>query len=215
MFPTVKPMLLPPSSSSSRRGIRTLFTTCSRRTHYETLGLSQSASKSQIKSHFYKLSKLHHPDVSKDPNSQALFRKASEAYAVLSDDRERRAYDRSLLHRTPAFTYPPYHPRAPPTRTPRASHAWETRPRGFPKKPPPDYNFGPKSSPYSKQDPWSAQGKPFSYPIHQDVLTGSRRKTEDAERELDKIRNEMPFFRSLQVLGLLLFSYTVFKGITS
>ncbi|KAF8162666.1 DnaJ domain-containing protein [Crassisporium funariophilum] len=216
MLPTTV-RLRPPVPSTSRLVLRTsysrnrqLSTTCKRQTHYETLGVPESASKSQIKSHFYKLSKIHHPDVSKDPSSKVLFTKASEAYSVLSNDRERRAYDRSLLHR-PTVQAQPFNARAPPSRGPRANYAWESRSRASPRKPPPDYTYRSETSSRFNQASASGQGKHYTRPLYHDVLTGTRRRTEDVERELDKIRNESPIVRALQVIGLFVMTVGVFS----
>ncbi|KAF8174233.1 DnaJ domain-containing protein [Pholiota molesta] len=192
--------------------MRSLFTTCLRKTHYETLGLPVGASKSQIKSHFYKLSRQHHPDVSKDPNSTAIFRKASEAYAVLGNDRERRAYDRSLLHRPAVSNSQAYHPRNPAARAAHATYAWDFRTRPSAKKPPPDYDFRPRTSAHARQEPSPA---PFTRPVYEDVLRGTRQKAEETDREMDKIRHEPPFLRSIQLLGAVFVSFVLFKGFST
>ena len=61
--------------------------------YYEVLGVSKNASQDEIKSAFRKLAKKYHPDVSKEPDAEAKFKEAQEAYAVLSDDQKRKQYD--------------------------------------------------------------------------------------------------------------------------
>ncbi|KAG0041047.1 hypothetical protein BGZ82_000026 [Podila clonocystis] len=70
------------------------------RNHYELLGLSKEATKKEIKSQFYKLSKLHHPDKNDSDTSRKEFLAINEAYSVLGNDRQRRDYDLTLLDRT-------------------------------------------------------------------------------------------------------------------
>jgi molecular chaperone DnaJ len=61
--------------------------------YYETLGISKSTSKADIKKAYKKLAKKYHPDISKDKSSEEKFKRISEAYAVLSDDEKRSTYD--------------------------------------------------------------------------------------------------------------------------
>ncbi|KAI8837725.1 DnaJ domain-containing protein [Chytriomyces cf. hyalinus JEL632] len=65
---------------------------------YEVLGVSVDASKAAIKTQFYALSMVHHPDRSTDKSEAATARfiRINEAYSLLSDDSKRREYDREL-----------------------------------------------------------------------------------------------------------------------
>eukprot|EP01119_Soliformovum_irregulare_P011533 TRINITY_DN2907_c0_g1_i1.p1 TRINITY_DN2907_c0_g1~~TRINITY_DN2907_c0_g1_i1.p1 ORF type:complete len:452 (-),score=107.77 TRINITY_DN2907_c0_g1_i1:57-1412(-) len=66
----------------------------SKRDHYETLGISKNASKDEIKKAFREIAKKNHPDINKnDPNAEHLFKEASIAYDILSDDQKRQMYD--------------------------------------------------------------------------------------------------------------------------
>ena len=64
-----------------------------KRDYYEVLGVSKTATDSEIKSAFRKLAKKYHPDVSTEPDAEEKFKEAQEAYAVLSDPNKRKQYD--------------------------------------------------------------------------------------------------------------------------
>ncbi|KAJ9053887.1 hypothetical protein DSO57_1020057 [Entomophthora muscae] len=65
--------------------------------HYQTLGISPSANKAEIKRKFYELSMIYHPDKNKDEASHKKFLSFNEAYSVLVDDEKRKDYDRSFM----------------------------------------------------------------------------------------------------------------------
>ena len=62
--------------------------------YYETLGVSKTASDSEIKSAYRKKARAHHPDVDKSTGAEERFKEVNEAYQVLSDPQKREAYDR-------------------------------------------------------------------------------------------------------------------------
>ena len=60
---------------------------------YSILGLDSSATNSDIKKAYYKLSKQYHPDVSSNIDSESIFNDICEAYKVLIDIESRKEYD--------------------------------------------------------------------------------------------------------------------------
>lgn len=63
--------------------------------HYQTLGVSETATASQIRSAYRKLALKHHPDRNPgDKAAESRFKEISEAYDVLSDPKQRERYDR-------------------------------------------------------------------------------------------------------------------------
>lgn len=63
--------------------------------YYKLLGVSREASKEDLKRAYRKLAVQYHPDKNKgDKTAEEKFKKISEAYAILSDDQKRSAYDR-------------------------------------------------------------------------------------------------------------------------
>jgi DnaJ-class molecular chaperone len=70
---------------------------------YTVLGLRPQADPKEVKESFYRLSKEHHPDLSKDGGAANIqrFREIAEAYAILGNPESRRKYDEehNLLER--------------------------------------------------------------------------------------------------------------------
>ncbi|HTO68909.1 MAG TPA: molecular chaperone DnaJ [Myxococcota bacterium] len=66
-----------------------------KRDYYEILGVERSATPDALKKAYRKLAHQFHPDKNPgNPEAEAKFKEASEAYAVLSDDEKRAQYDR-------------------------------------------------------------------------------------------------------------------------
>jgi molecular chaperone DnaJ len=66
-----------------------------KRDYYEVLGVTRTATDSDLKSAYRRLAHLYHPDKNQgDAESEEKFKEAAEAYAVLSDSEQRQRYDR-------------------------------------------------------------------------------------------------------------------------
>ncbi len=66
----------------------------SKRDYYEILSVSRTCTDGDLKTAYRKLAMQYHPDRNPDnPEAEAKFREASEAYQVLSDPQKRSAYD--------------------------------------------------------------------------------------------------------------------------
>ncbi|MBQ7541902.1 MAG: molecular chaperone DnaJ [Clostridia bacterium] len=65
-----------------------------KRDYYEVLGVDKNASEDEIKKAYRKKAKQYHPDLNPDnPEAEAKFKEANEAYEVLSDAQKKARYD--------------------------------------------------------------------------------------------------------------------------
>jgi len=60
---------------------------------YETLGISENATQSEIKKAYRKLAKKYHPDICKEASCEEKFKEINAAYEVLSDEQKKAQYD--------------------------------------------------------------------------------------------------------------------------
>ena len=57
--------------------------------YYKVLGLERKATQEEVKRTYRKLARKFHPDINKDPTSEARFKEIGEAYEVLGDAEKR------------------------------------------------------------------------------------------------------------------------------
>ena len=66
-----------------------------KRDYYEVLGVSRSASETEIKTAYRKMAVKYHPDKNPgNPEAEDMFKECAEAYEVLSNTDKRARYDR-------------------------------------------------------------------------------------------------------------------------
>lgn len=103
--------------------------------YYKILGVSASASASEIKTAFRKLAVRYHPDKNPSPGAMAHFQEINEAYDVLGDEAKKAVYDARLAnplaelfqepaetHRDPAYRRRRRPPQPPGPKEPPASY---------------------------------------------------------------------------------------------
>lgn len=69
------------------------------KSHYDALGIHPNATQGDVKTAYYKLSKIYHPDKNKGSDSAAdKFRDITAAYEVLGNLKLRKMYDKGILY---------------------------------------------------------------------------------------------------------------------
>ncbi|HEU4536569.1 MAG TPA: DnaJ domain-containing protein, partial [Polyangiaceae bacterium] len=67
----------------------------SKRDYYEVLSVSREAGADELRKAYRQLALKYHPDRNpNNPQAEALFKEATEAYGVLSDEQKRARYDK-------------------------------------------------------------------------------------------------------------------------
>ncbi|XP_048130666.1 chaperone protein dnaJ 1, mitochondrial isoform X3 [Rhodamnia argentea] len=76
------------------------------RSYYDVLGVSENASRAEIKKAFHMLAKKHHPDANKNnPSAKRKFQEIRDAYETLQSPEKRAEYDRKRSRRSVNVEY--------------------------------------------------------------------------------------------------------------
>ena len=102
-----------------RREILEAYERLAHQSHFETLGVAESATEQEIKQGFFQKAKKFHPDQYRDPGFadlsdriEALFMRVGGAYEVLRDPQSRQSYE-AVLRRRRGSDAPPRAPSPP------------------------------------------------------------------------------------------------------
>ena len=82
-----------------------------KKSHYEILGIHPNSTQKEIKEAYYKLSKVYHPDISKEKDTEEMtekFRLVTDAYEVLGNYKLRKLYDKGILSSASGLAHHPH-----------------------------------------------------------------------------------------------------------
>jgi DnaJ-class molecular chaperone len=174
--------------SYMKRGGQSLGTTIARRfNHYQTLGVTKTASGAQIRSKFLELSKKYHPDRTRhleeatQKHYTAKFKTIKEAYDTLRSTSKRRDYDLTLVKAGDESSLDLYGPTRDARGHARASTLHTRRKRQV-------YNYG---RDYKRTDSHDPITRPFSGGSDSDVPHFDFERHYKSQRGYDEHRKRM------------------------